>query len=412
MGTVDGDLAYLKSQAQVRKDQSKLRNFQAEKPKDACSLVEVLSAFVKEQAPLPSAANGATLESEDGPVRIFEALAQFLEQCNFRSAAAAIKAQGNEKVPPFEVVLKRFRAHVDSCALLLAELEAIQPKNENNREAELLDNLLRKLMATGQCLSDEKLLNCIDNTLKSEVFPSVKEVHDKLETSDILNISDVETQRFWESIQKEMQPLPDPKSFVPEAQLAPAPAPAQAQAEVLEASSHYPPKRRDGPKEVWDADDQYHDDDDPGYRIREIYEAELLAELSHKMGSPKTTPEADELSCAVQAEGEATPANPQSPEPSGPSGDSMVEDAQTEVSLQTLGATPGSASREPRSASPTFGGAPDEPEEPTPSAARDAPSSAPKATASPAPEGVQTASDTAEADCKKPPQSPCQFKGW
>ncbi|CAJ1379938.1 unnamed protein product [Effrenium voratum] len=366
-------------------------------------------------------------------VGLVEALAQFLEQCNFRSAAAAIKAgaltetnravignkcggshkaQGNEKVPPFEVVLKRFRAHVDSCALLLAELEAIQPKNENNREAELLDNLLRKLMATGQCLSDEKLLNCIDNTLKSEVFPSVKEVHDKLETSDILNISDVETQRFWESIQKEMQPLPDPKSFVPEAQLAPAPAPAQAQAEVLEASSHYPPKRRDGPKEVWDADDQYHDDDDPGYRIREIYEAELLAELSHKMGSPKTTPEADELSCAVQAEGEATPANPQSPEPSGPSGDSMVEDAQTEVSLQTLGATPGSASREPRSASPTFGGAPDEPEEPTPSAARDAPSSAPKATASPAPEGVQTASDTAEADCKKPPQSPCQFKGW
>ena len=41
---------------------------------------------------------------------------------------------------------------------------------------DLLDNLLRKLMATGQSLSDEKLLTCIDSTLKSDVFPKLNTV--------------------------------------------------------------------------------------------------------------------------------------------------------------------------------------------------------------------------------------------
>ena len=62
-----------------------------------------------------------------------------------------------------------------------------------------------------------------------------------------------------------------------------------------------------GSTQIWDENDEYHDDEDPGYRIREIYEAsasavfsqclgcwhgaveaELLAELSHKLGSTKT----------------------------------------------------------------------------------------------------------------------------
>ncbi|CAK9040656.1 unnamed protein product [Durusdinium trenchii] len=114
--------------------------------------------------------------AEKGSVQIFELIAQFLEQCHFTTAAHAIIAQCSEHVPPLEGVLQRFRSHVDNCALLLAELEAIKPKSETGREAvvhDLLDNLLRKLMATGQCLSDDKLLTCIDTTLKSDAFPKL-----------------------------------------------------------------------------------------------------------------------------------------------------------------------------------------------------------------------------------------------
>jgi len=70
MGTVDGDLAYLKSENVYAHLGKVIDRVVAEKPKDACSLVEVLSAFVKEQAPLPCAANGATLESEEIASRV------------------------------------------------------------------------------------------------------------------------------------------------------------------------------------------------------------------------------------------------------------------------------------------------------------------------------------------------------
>ncbi|CAK8997819.1 unnamed protein product [Durusdinium trenchii] len=150
-------------------------------------------------------------------VRIFELVAQFLEQCNFTTAAHAVLAQCSEHVPALEEVLRRFRGHIDHCALLLSDLEAIKPGNNNASEAfiqDLLDNLLRKLMASGQCLSDEKLLSCIDATLKSDAFPKL-DVADivldpkQVDTSSMLNISEVDTFRFWESIQKEMQPLPE-----------------------------------------------------------------------------------------------------------------------------------------------------------------------------------------------------------
>jgi len=304
---------------------------------------------------------------DKGSVQIFELIAQFLEQCHFTTAAHAIIAQCSEHVPSLEGVLQRFRSHLDHCALLLTELEAIKPKSETAREAfvhDLLDNLLRKLMATGQCLSDDKLLTCIDSTLKSEAFPKL-DVTDivldpkQLDTGSILNISDVDTSRFWESIQKEMQPQSEATPPLPAAD-----AQTQNPVEPVEpaVSSHYLPKRRDAPQtSVWDVGDEYHDDEDPGYRIREIFEAELLAELSQKMTSttptdgPTEPTDADELTSAgIEQGGEAAPAdNPDSPEPSG-NQSSVTEDAAAEVSL---GATPGGANdREERSASPTFGG--------------------------------------------------------
>eukprot|EP00913_Durusdinium_trenchii_P014846 g13923.t1 len=358
----------------------------AEKPKDACGLVEVLSTFVKEQSILAKVPDGATLQSEEiatrvkalkqldqapteegapiqvcthpamsmpcaekGSVQIFELIAQFLEQCHFTTAAHAIIAQRSEHVPPLEGVLQRFRSHVDNCALLLAELEAIKPKSETGREAvvhDLLDNLLRKLMATGQCLSDDKLLTCIDTTLKSDAFP-------KLDVMERCLLHDVETSRFWESIQKEMQPQPEVSQPVPAAD-------AQSQNPVEPAvSSHYLPKRRDAPQtSVWDVGDEYHDDEDPGYRIREIYEAELLAELSQKMAStnpsvPAEPTDADELTSAGIEQGQVAGENPDSPEPSG-NQSSATDDQHLDVSL---GATPGGTeNREQRSASPTFGG--------------------------------------------------------
>ncbi|CAE7838267.1 unnamed protein product [Symbiodinium sp. CCMP2592] len=315
---------------------------------------------------------------DDCSTAIFDLLAQFLDLCHFNTAAAAIKAQCREKPPAFDAhLVKSFKAHLDNCALLLADLEAFQPKQVDPQEAsvhELLDTLLRKLMATGQSLSDEKLLTCIDGALKSDAFPKFaltdgregKEGH----TLDVLNTSDVDAYRFWESISKETSKTEVP--VLPEAAEAqpavePTPAPTLAQPE---SSAHYPPKRRNATQqEVWDVNDEYHDDEDPGYRIREIYEAELLAELSQKLGPAKSeTPAGDELSSAAAEQGaggdvsQETAANPQSPEP-GP--DSRTRAAGEDAVSEALGATPqGGGDREPRSASPTFGGAPvDEPVE-------------------------------------------------
>ena len=76
--------------------------------------------------------------------------------------------------------------------------------------------------------------------------------------------------------------------------------------------------------QIWDVDDEYHDDEDPGYRIREIYEArewhvlvnvgsqdlpknlcvgeaELLAELSQKLGSTKSETPAGASSKSLHA---------------------------------------------------------------------------------------------------------------
>jgi len=66
MGTVDADLAYLKKEDVYAHLGKVIDRVVAEKPKDACSLVEVLSSFVKEQAlTAPPVDAGAMPEAED-----------------------------------------------------------------------------------------------------------------------------------------------------------------------------------------------------------------------------------------------------------------------------------------------------------------------------------------------------------
>eukprot|EP00930_Biecheleria_cincta_P040488 TRINITY_DN27739_c0_g2_i2.p1 TRINITY_DN27739_c0_g2~~TRINITY_DN27739_c0_g2_i2.p1 ORF type:complete len:762 (-),score=146.64 TRINITY_DN27739_c0_g2_i2:179-2464(-) len=307
---------------------------------------------------------------------MFELMARFLDRCQFHAAASAIKAQCHEQQPALDAsLLKSFRDHVDGCAMLLAELDAIVQPQVDSRDAglhQLLDNVLRKLMATGHSLSDERLLTCIDGALKSDIFPKLALSDIALDaksldiTAELLGISDGDTCKFWEGIQKESWVAAEAGSgYVTEPQQMAVVASSQP-TEPPPASSSYKPKRRGAEtNEVWDEDDEYHDDDDPGYRIREIYEAELLAELSHKMstssqptlGAPATPTDtvADELTSAAAEQGD------KDSELVPPGEASSAKAEETLKATDVLGATPDE--REPtRSSSPTFGGGPPEKE--------------------------------------------------
>lgn len=313
---------------------------------------------------------------------MFELMASFLDRCQFHDAANSIKAHCNEQQPALDAsLLKSFRDHVDGCAMLLAELEAIVQPQMVSRDAglhQLLDNVLRKLMATGQSLSDDRLQTCIDGALKSDVFPKLALSDIALDTknlditAELLSISDGDTCRFWEGIQK--QSLVAAEVGAGGYAAEPRQMALVANSQPIEpppSSSAYKPKRRGAEtKEVWDAEDEYHDDDDPGYRIREIYEAELLAELSHKMStsspalSAAATPAdavADELTSAAAEQG-APPAAGEEDSELVPAGEaSGAETQETLKATDVLGATPDE--REPtRSSSPTFGGGPPEKE--------------------------------------------------
>lgn len=306
---------------------------------------------------------------------MFELMASFLDRCEFHAAANAIKAQCHEQQPTLDTsLLKKFRDHVDGCAVLLAELEAVVRPDVAPRDAglhHLLDNLLRKLMATGQSLSDDRLLTCIDGALKSDVFSALALSDITLDTkslditTELLGISDADTCRFWEGIQKESLVAAEVGggpyvTETPQEALVVSSQPAEPPV----ASESYKPKRRGAEtKEVWDAEDEYHDDDDPGYRIREIYEAELLAELSNKM-TPQPAPAADavadELTSAAAEQGAA--ADDKDNGEQVPAGEASGAEAQeTLKATDVLGAGPDEREAT-RSSSPTFGSGPPEKE--------------------------------------------------
>mmetsp|Transcript_126574 Transcript_126574/g.269975 ORF Transcript_126574/g.269975 Transcript_126574/m.269975 type:complete len:771 (-) Transcript_126574:151-2463(-) len=338
-----------------------------------------------------------------GPAVIFDLVANFLEKCQFRAAANAIRVQCSEKELVVEAeFVKNLRGLADGSALALAEIEAgmgeIQPKQGSQEVVleKLVDGLLRKLMASGHSLSDEKLNSSIDGVLSSDVFSKLNVMDGALEKqlvacSDLLGVNDIDVHRYWEQIQRES----NADGQAPKADQAAAggcvvggaaPQPEAAAQPPLPAS-FYKARRSRGAREgeeEWDEDDEYHDDDDPGYRIREIYEVELLAELSNKMqpsaaGGEQSGPVADELATASLTSappGEAGAGSPGGLPPSPlsagwPGGDrSMIQETQggsEGVPSPSLEATalggagaasaeaPGEAN-EIRATSPTFGG--------------------------------------------------------
>ncbi|CAE8590981.1 unnamed protein product, partial [Polarella glacialis] len=333
------------------------------------------------------------------PVPIFELVATFLERCQFRAAATSIRAQCNERVPTLDAgLLKSFREHVDSCAMLLAELEAGNSPlatAKTPQEAsinQLIDGLMRKLMATGTALSDDELISCIDTALTSGAFPKYALTDIPLDTKSLdvpgdLNISDADAYRFWEGIQRDSQaatPEAPELVYTPSSNLQPS-SEAAAAPQELRSSSSYTPKRRNvaEPDQVFGfhirhkEHDEYHDDDDPGYRIREIYEVELLAELSHKNAASSRSPlpspvpgetVSDELAGAATAATE--PGDDELHDsPTLPAGEASDDGHRSPVvadvtmqalgspfATEALGATPKSGEQEIRSSSPTFGG--------------------------------------------------------
>lgn len=274
-----------------------------------------------------------------GPAALFVLIAEFLERAKFRAAANAIRVQLAEQDAVDEVELFRsIRDFVDGATLILADAEArlasisggrSEISAEKSREAEnqavqLIDGLLRRLMAAGQGFSDEKLNNCIEGVLSNDVFSKLVAMDGAQEkqtttpegtpaaSPDEAGVTDADVHKFWEQIQRESVAdgaiaKPGAGDIVAAAEgggVGPVPANDQQQQQQQEPqrqqqqsqapqapqaatpSAHYVPRRpRGSPEAEEDGDpgDEYHDDDDPGYRIRDIYETELLAELSAKM---------------------------------------------------------------------------------------------------------------------------------
>mmetsp|Transcript_98228 Transcript_98228/g.174018 ORF Transcript_98228/g.174018 Transcript_98228/m.174018 type:complete len:765 (-) Transcript_98228:73-2367(-) len=330
-----------------------------------------------------------------GPVVVFDLIATFLEKCQFRDAANAIRVQCSEKEVAVEAEFaKHMRILVDGCVLLLGEFESMMytglpAKTEGEEEAaleQIIDGLLRKLMAAGHSLSDEKLTNSIDGVLSSDLFAKLTMMDGVLErgaATDALGINDMDVHRYWEQIQKEsmidVQPSKEEaapeQAAAPDAQADPtqAAAPQPTFGAPLPApnpSAHYVPRRPrgEGTTEDWDENDEYHDDDDPGYRIREIYEAELLAELSAKMaagrvpggeglpGVQQTSPApagevVDELASCVSTPAQAGE-KPATGEETAATAEAASGDAASGI---TAPAAADAQAGEKRAASPTFG---------------------------------------------------------
>lgn len=117
-----------------------------------------------------------------GPAAIFDLIGNFLEKCQFGAAAKAIRVQCNEKELVLEAdFAQNLKQLVDNSALLLSELETLAytgqpPKAAEEEEAVLesiVDGLLRKLMASGHQVSDEKLNNSIAGVLNNATLTSL-----------------------------------------------------------------------------------------------------------------------------------------------------------------------------------------------------------------------------------------------
>mmetsp|Transcript_57401 Transcript_57401/g.134606 ORF Transcript_57401/g.134606 Transcript_57401/m.134606 type:complete len:730 (-) Transcript_57401:79-2268(-) len=274
-----------------------------------------------------------------GPLAIFDHIAGFLERCRLSTAADMVRSDISRLQAPgqqntlLEDAIKNLKPLVDAAVVLMAELdagaygtlvssEAIQGETPAKALELTIDTLMRKLMASRYCLSDEKMTLMLGEVvLDSGVVPKVADGQkEKVLSSEALGVNDADVQKYWAQIHEEATGGAEAKAEGALAKEGDAgndataadPAAPAAPPPSTGPSSHYhvrQPRGTPGAEEEWEQDDEYHDDDDPGYRIREIYESELLAELSAKTaagqapGAPTQLAQATDGSKAAGQEG-------------------------------------------------------------------------------------------------------------
>mmetsp|Transcript_71789 Transcript_71789/g.134247 ORF Transcript_71789/g.134247 Transcript_71789/m.134247 type:complete len:653 (-) Transcript_71789:21-1979(-) len=223
-----------------------------------------------------------------------ELVSNFLAGCQLATLAESLR-QVNKAVP-LELLLPNLRTLVEGTASLLAELEVAastqdspgsKPARVSNkstawseREAALekvIDGLVRTLLDLGSQISDEKLNGHIDAALENEALSNVLGSISESKQDDPASLQNVVTS--LEGLSERQQ--------------------------TRQPSAHYVARKArgtEGAEAEWDVDDEYRDDDDPGYRIREIYEAELLAELSAKAQIDRVQEQAQQALAAQTAD--------------------------------------------------------------------------------------------------------------
>lgn len=230
---------------------------------------------------------------------VFDLIADFLEKCLFVAAAEAIRSQRAWNActlePDFASKLRHF---VDSASLIASELESnagdCQAKKHSVAEEEstlvrLVDGLLGEVVRSGHGMTDEALNSAIDKTLTNAVFAELQLLEDDVQDpslqqdAKISEISELEVAEYWEHVEHGLETSESPvatcttfSEAAVEARAGGAGSPPPTA-----ASAHYVPRQR---REAHEAEsfDEYEDEDDPGYYIRDLSEAELLEELSQK----------------------------------------------------------------------------------------------------------------------------------
>mmetsp|Transcript_111146 Transcript_111146/g.314586 ORF Transcript_111146/g.314586 Transcript_111146/m.314586 type:complete len:647 (-) Transcript_111146:51-1991(-) len=248
-----------------------------------------------------------------GAGAVFELVAEFLAKCQLEAAARAVRAECSAKEPVRGAeFLKHLKDLSNCCALLLTELEAeagtqrAGPSDEETLLDHLIDSSLQRLVSTGGGTPDAKLGFDIDRLLGSKAF------------------ADLTAMKGARSEHKLAPPHPAGGVGPPPASPTGA---AQALPRFADRGGHdKPPLSKEARSPHYSLPaagsrvaggalegDEYHDDEDPGYRIREIYEAELLAELAHRSAlamrgsqNPRAPAPSEAPAASPQAEAEAT----------------------------------------------------------------------------------------------------------
>jgi len=222
--------------------------------------------------------------SQRRPVPL-DAVATFLERCSLTSTAAALRSEAAGKDPgtwdapdaktAAGTLCSALRTYLDSLESDLAILEASSLAQERDT---VMDQLLRKLMAAGQAVPDSKLHVTMKSVLKHKSFIGPGAAADPAAKVQVtLGVSDAAVQQYWDQV-------PGSAAGPGEAAAPPAAVAEPVLVSQLPPSASYVARRRraEGENVERDPEDEYWDDEDPGYRLRELYETELLAELQAK----------------------------------------------------------------------------------------------------------------------------------